>query len=721
MNIQHIDTRHGTANQANFSNGNCQPYTGVPFGMNYFAPQTTDQKGSWWFHPDDHTFQGYRLTHQPSPWMGDFSYFVFTPINGLLPENTLFHAQSSYRPEESTFCPTHLTINQLRDGIRSTLIPSMYGGVLTIDYHKNESGLLLSFPGKHQLVLKDPYTIEGQVTHFAGAEDPDFTFYFVLHFEQPIQSKELSQLAADDAGSVPIYFGDVKKQVIRFGTSFISSEQASFNLEQELHQTPDDYLLNSSQQWQNYFDRIKVEHHDPQQLRTFYHNLYRVFLFPQTFYEIDSTGQKIHYDTTSRSVKPGVLYTNNGFWDTYKTVYPLYSLIAVEKYEEMLEGFLNSYRETGFLPKWLSPDERGLMPGTLIDAVIADASVKGIRKDLMAEFLEAMKKGSTVQSEKQNYGRQGTTDYLKYGYVPNTYHESINHTLDYAYSDFCISQVSTGLNETATAQHYQKQSFNYQNVFDPETGFMRSKDPEGRFRTPFSSTRWGQDYAEGSAWQSSFAVYHDFAGLINAHGGPDQFEEKLIELCNQAPTFEVGGYGFEIHEMSEMAAIEFGQVAISNQPSFHYPYLFSYIGKPEMAQPLIKQLLTQTFDDTPTGYPGDEDNGSMAGWYIFNSLGFYPVTPGTGEYVIGMPLVDKAVLTLSNGEHLTIETSPNHPQQQFIHEITRNETSYRKLFFTHEDLLTGGTIAYQLGIVPTSKKRSKSDLPYSLSEANVQL
>ncbi len=716
MDIQQIDTRHGTANQPNFSNGNCQPYTGVPFGMNYFAPQTTDQKGSWWFHPEDRVFQGYRLTHQPSPWMGDFSHFVMTPFTGELPENTLFHAQSSYRPEESIFAPTHVSIRQLRDGTQSTFIPSMYGGILTIDYSKKESGLLLTFPGKYSLNVKDSHTIFGQITHFAGSEDPDFMFYFVLKFNQPLLAKTRVTNSGEQADSIPLYFGDVRNLVAQLGTSFISEEQAHYNLNQELHQEAADYLKNSRNQWQDYFDRIKIEHHDPKQTRTFYHNLYRTFLFPQTFYEIDANGQKIHYDTTSRTVKSGVLYTNNGFWDTYKTVYPLYSLIAVEKYEEMLEGFLNSYNETGFLPKWLSPDERGLMPGTLIDAVIADAAVKGIREDLMEKFLEAMHKGATVQSANQNYGRQGTKDYLDYGYVPSPYHESINHTLDYAYSDFCISQVAKVLGKEKINQHYQQQALNYQNVFDQQTGFMRAKDVDGTFREPFSAIRWGQDYAEGSAWQSSFAVYHDFAGLIKAHGGKQKFEEKLIELCNQAPSFEVGGYGFEIHEMSEMAAIEFGQLAISNQPSFHYPYLFSYIGKPEMAQPLLKQLLTQTFDDTPTGYPGDEDNGSMAAWYIFNSLGFYPVTPGTGEYVIGMPLLDKATIGLSNGKTLTIETSPNQPQHQFIHEVKRKNLPHTDLFFTREDLLEGGTISYRLGIVPNAAYHHESALPYSLSE-----
>ncbi|WP_206853859.1 GH92 family glycosyl hydrolase [Candidatus Enterococcus mangumiae] len=714
MKIQQIDTRHGTANQGTFSNGNCLPYTGVPFGMNYFAPQTNDQKGSWWFHPEDRTFQGYRLTHQPSPWMGDFSHFLMTPISGALSEPTIFHAQSSYRPEESLFCPTHLSIKQLRYGIQSTLIPSMYGGILSLTYTKNDSGLLLSFPGRFRLTAKDAYTLEGQVTHFAGAEDPNFTFYFVLRFDQPLTTSTLDY-ASEQAAAILIYFGPIKQQTIRLGTSFISNEQAHHNLRQEQNKQEKDYLLESRKQWQSYFDRIKINHHDQKQTETFYHNLYRTFLFPQTFYEIDQEGKKVHYDTSSRSIKEGVLYTNNGFWDTYKTVYPLFSLIAVDKYEEILEGFLNSYRETGFLPKWLSPDERGLMPGTLIDAVIADAAVKGIGTPNMPEFLEAMKKGATIQSEKQNYGRQGTNDYLKYGYVPNHYHESINHTLDYAYSDFCISRVAQTLADDETAHHYQQQSKNYRNVFDPQTGFMRSKDLSGQFRPDFSPTSWGTDYAEGSAWQSSFAVFHDFAGLIEVHGGKQAFENKLVELCNQAPTFEVGGYGFEIHEMSEMAATEFGQLAISNQPSFHYPYLFHYIGKPEMAQPLIKQLLTQLFDASPTGYPGDEDNGSMAAWYIFNSLGMYPVTPGTGEYVIGIPLFDQVIVSLSNGKQLTIQATPNQPQQQFVHQVSRNGETYEKLYFTHHDLLKGGTINYHLGIVPTTKAYSEESLPYSLS------
>ncbi|GAB2026946.1 GH92 family glycosyl hydrolase [Lactovum odontotermitis] len=716
MRIDTIDTRHGTANQSTFSHGNCLPYTGVPWGMNYFAPSTAEARGAWWFHPDDRTFEGYRLTHQPSPWMGDFSYFTMTPVAGKLSGDSVWHTMSSYRPEEALLNPAQIIIKQLRYQITSRLIPSMYGGILQMTFENSavkENALMLHLPGKYELSAVSENEVAFWISNFSGCEDKDFKFFITMVFDSSVLVTR--NLAGED-GHVRIDFGALKEQTVRFGTSFISSEQARENLSREQDWSPRFYLENIEDAWNDLFGRIEIEHHDDKQVSTFYHNMYRAFLFPQTFYEFDLSGEKVHYDTLSKTVKPGPLYTNNGFWDTFRTVYPLYSLIAVEEYGDMLEGFLNSYRDTGFLPKWLSPDERGLMPGTLIDAVIADAASKGIRPDLMPEFLTAMKKAATVQSENPNYGRRGTTDYLKLGYVPLTHHESVNHTLDYAFSDYCISRVAQTVGDTETADFYARQAQNYRNIFDKSTGFMRAKDETGQFRSLFLDTSWGLDYAEGSAWQSSLSVFQDFAGLIQLHGGEKKFEQDLIVLCNQPPHFNVDGYGVEIHEMSEMAALDFGQVAISNQPSFHYPYLFSHIGKPWMAQPLIKNLLTQTFDDTPDGYPGDEDNGTMAAWYIFSSLGFYPVTAASGEYVIGMPLWDRALLHLSSGEELIIQTSPNKPQQTFIDAVKFNDATVTDTFLRHEDLIAGGILHFDLGIVPHPKTYTSEQLPFSLSK-----
>ncbi|BAK20983.1 alpha-1,2-mannosidase [Melissococcus plutonius ATCC 35311] len=400
MRTTEIDTRQGTDNQHSFSSGNCLPYTGVPFDMNYFVPQTASDRGNWWFNPRDHTFQGFRLTHQPSPWMGDFSHFTLLPVNGEFTNPTLFDGQSSYRSNESDFKPHYMKIKALRCQLTATMIPSMYGGMLSIDYQQTKAGLLLHLPGNFQLTQEDAFTLSGQISNYTECEDKEFTFYFVLHFQFPAKiSSEKTRIGKDE--TILFSFSDIDQQVIRIGTSYIHLEQAKLNLTRELDWQKIDYLENGQKKWEDYLTRIDIEDKDREKQQTFYHNLYRAFLFSQTFYELDQEENPIHYDTLAKEIKAGKLFTNNGFWDTCRTVYPLYSLIAQEKYEEFLEGFLTSYKESGYLPKWLSPDERGTMPGTLIDAVIADAAIKNIRSDLMPEFLDAMLKGATIESKKK--------------------------------------------------------------------------------------------------------------------------------------------------------------------------------------------------------------------------------------------------------------------------------------------------------------------------------
>jgi len=728
--LHYIDTRQGTNNKYTYSNGNTLPYTAVPFGMNHFVVQT-ENEGNWFFNPNDRIFQGFRLTHQPSPWMGDFATFLMTPIADTKVRGTVFTCQSSYRPEEAVFKPHYVRVKQQRYNIVSELTPTCYGAALQIRYNSaQQAGLVINSKQKSKLTLDvENRTLSGFFNNFAGSRDDSFGIYAVLTFDREIDAAASG--VYDDKGNFTTATeleGDNQHLVIRFvgceqgtlqaklATSYISFEQARLNYSRELTPTFEELKVQAAERWNHYLNKIQVTHRDEEQLRTFYTCLYRMFLFPQKFYELDEQGSPIHYDTTAKAVKPGILYTNNGFWDTYKTVYPLYSLIAPDEYAEMLEGFLNSYRETGFLPKWLSPDERGIMPGTLIDAVIADAAVKGIAPHLMPELLEAMIKAATTQSEVQGYGRQGTTDYLAHGYVPLDHHESVNHTLDYAYSDFCISQVAEQQDKPELAEQYRQSSRNYRNIFDAELGFMRAKDKDGQFRPNFDDTAWGLDYAEGSAWQNGFAVYHDFQGLIEAYGSDERFFEKLTELCNKAPDFDVRGYGFEIHEMSEMAAVDFGQVAISNQPSFHLPYLFNYVGQPASSQVVIKQIMTHLFNSGFDGFPGDEDNGSMAGWYVFSAMGFYPVCPGTDQYVLGIPLLDSVTFELANGKQLRITTDNNNSQSNFVSHVAQDGETYTKLYVTHEDLMAGRSLDFRLGLAPTYRSYTAEELPFSLTK-----
>ncbi|CQR25666.1 alpha-1,2-mannosidase [Streptococcus varani] len=720
--LDFIDTRFGTANQYHFSQGNCLPLTGVPFGMNYLSVETSQSRGSWWFHPDDPTFAGIRLTHQPSPWVGDFSTFSLLPVSGPVTKGDVFHNTSSYRPSEARFQPHLIEVFSQRHRILTKVTASIYTFSCHICFENGSAGLIIHNPGQAVWQFSaDGKTAVGQVQNVSECQDKDLTLFVHLEFSQPVQQKlmgeALENKSLDDQTKTSFtYFqfgDDVKDLEIMASTSFISSQQALLNWQREFPKTFEESLAKSRQSWNTYLNRIQVEDKDFQKSKNFYQHFYRALLFPQRWYELDENQEPIHYNTRSRQVVSGKYYTNNGFWDTYKSVYPLLSLIAPEVYGDILEGLLSAYQDTGFLPKWLSPDERGMMPGTLVDAIIADAAVKKIRPDLMPAFLEAMIKTADTESSDNKYGRQGSQVYQKLGYIPNHFHESVNQTQDYAYSDFCISQVATTLGLEDTASCYQHRSLNYRNLVDTNSAFLRSKDEMGQFRADFDPMSWGQDYTEGSAYQNSLAFYHDILGYVRLIGGREVFAQHLEELCNQEPRFTVGGYGFEIHEMSEMAALDFGQIAISNQPSFHLPYLYHYIGQPHWSQLILKNLISHAF--TNQAYPGDEDNGSMSSWFILNSLGIYPVTPGSGQYLIGIPNLDRAQIQLPEGKSIQINCKGNLPQYQFVKEVHFNKKPYSKLYLHHEDLIKGCQLDFQLGLVPPLKTYSQKDLPYSLT------
>ncbi|KXT68407.1 Alpha-1,2-mannosidase [Streptococcus gordonii] len=431
--------------------------------------------------------------------------------------------------------------------------------------------------------------------------------------------------------------------------------------------------------------------------------LYRLFLFPQTFYELDAEGQEIHWDFTHQTVQPGKFFTNIGFWDGFRTSFPLLALMAPDTYHDFLEGFLNFYKETGFLPKWLAPDERGMMPGTLIDGVIADATAKNLIPDLEKDLFQAMLETAEKEDPSKHYGRQGASDYQTLGYLPSDHHESVSHTLDYSYSDFCIASLANKLQQKSVAQRYIQQSLNYQHLFDPETGYMRAKNRNGQFRPDFSPYTWGRDYAECSAIQNTLSVFHDIEGLKELMGGQTAFTDYLTKLCQDQPFFDVTGYGYEIHEMSEMATAHFGQLAISNQPSFHIPYLFRYSDKPEYTSLLIKNLREQGFRPGWQAFPGDEDNGSLSAWYIWSAIGLYPTCPGKPFYDLGIPLFNHLRLYLPQSQTwLDIYAHDNYPHFQFV---TKTELDGQALqHISHEELLAAKRLDFHLSWLPNSSK-----------------
>ena len=688
--LESIDTRFGTASKHAFSRGNTLPYTGVPFGMNYFVPQTSDQEGSWFFDPHLPIFQGIRLTHQPSPWIGDYSWLLLTPVTGEISGDTLFYRQSSYNFERAIFNPHYLRIFSERYQIETQLSPTCYGASIQLRQIQGKKlSLYLHAADKLTVEQVDKRTLALRQEGETETNKSPLVMFTALAFSTDIESikQEGQDWRIDLAGA---------KVQVQLATSFISKEQALFNLpKQDFEETKAD----AKESWEDLLGRFDVVETGSVDRTFFDHCLYRLFLFPQTFYEVNEQGESSHMDLASGTIKPGLLFTNNGFWDTFRTSFPLFALIIPEHYRQFLEGFLNSYRDTGYLPKWLAPDERGMMPGTLIDGLLADSACKDMAPEFEEEFLKAMIETATKADPKAINGRHGLSQYQELGYLSTDHHESVSHTLDYAYSDFCISTCATKLGQEELAQTYAQYSKNYQNLFDSETGYMRARDVDGNFRPDFSPYSWGRDYAECSAIQASLGVLHDISGLSQLMGGKEAFSNYLLKACQSLPLFETTGYGYEIHEMSEMATAPFGQLAISNQPSFHIPYLFRYSNYPQYTSLLIKTLRQKAFRAGWDAYPGDEDNGSLSAWYVWSTLGLYPTCPGKASYDLGIPLFDHLRVNLAEKDQwLDIRTQQNHEHFHFVQDCHLDGKEVQSI--GHQDLLNAQSLDFTLSWLP---------------------
>lgn len=644
--IDFVRTKQGSASTRRFSNGNTLPLTQLPFGMAAFVPQTASDRGNWFYHPTDRCLEGIRLTHQPSPWIGDYGAILLMPQSGI-PETEPERRWSGCRTEDQILRPDFLKTTFLRSGATFELTPTQRGAAFRICFPEDGQLHYLSLlpVGGDFLYAVDAKNgrVYGSTNYHCSSQAEKFRMYFTVELSTGLLPEKETTMASSP---VALHLAVAGTKVEgRLAISYISQEQADYNLRCELAGKGFEALRDeAAAQWEECLSRIEVETQTEEQLFTFYSCMYRLFLYPHKCYELAPSGEAMHYCPRDGSVRAGIRYTDNGFWDTFRTVYPLFSIIAPKEFSEILEGFLQDYRDGNPLPRWSSIGEVGCMPSTLIDAVIADAAVKGIlSKESLETAFEGMVYHANTPFPNRRFGRNGIEAYLQYGYVPwDLESQSVNLTLDFAYGDFCIAQVAHVLKKPEEEAVYRKRSQNYRRLFDPKTGFMRARESKGSFRPNFCPTRWGDDYTEGSAWQNSFFVPHDLEGLAALYGGRSALLKKLRLLFSSPPLYQVGGYKSEIHEMTEMAAVDFGQCAISNQPSFHIPYLFAALGEQEETDFWVEKICRELFASTADGFPGDEDNGSMAAWYLFSCLGLYPLCPGKPVYVKGKMLVKSA-------------------------------------------------------------------------------
>jgi predicted alpha-1,2-mannosidase len=742
-----INLLQGTYSHFGLSRGNTLPLLARPFGMTHWAPQTNEANGGWFFHPDDRKLEGIRATHQPSPWIGDYGWFTVMAQTGPL-RPTARERSSAYALDSwLKFPPHYFRADLIQYDTTLELTPTERCAVFRFHFHADAEAdpfgaalprRLLVEPGKGEAfieILPEGRKLRGWTRSNSGGVPENFRLYFVAAFDgQPagwgvFRGREASpgeaSLQGERAGGyVEFAPGDVTVH-LRVATSFISWEQAELNLERETAGRTFDQLRDEGAAvWSERLSRLTVEGggHLP---RVFTTCLCRTQLFPRMLHEPDAEGRLHHYSPYDGQIHEGLLVTDNGFWDTYRTVYPFFALFCPERLGEILSGWTSAYRESGWFPTWASPGHRLCMVGTHADAVVADAVVKGIEGFDRAEAYAGIRKHAfEVVSEDTGFGRLGLDDYLKLGYVPDdrVHHASASRTLDYAYDDWCIAQVARALGREEDAAELLRRAGNWRNVYDPGVGMMRGRNADGSWREPWDQYEWGGPFVEGGPWQHAWGVPHNPAGLIEAMGGPEAFVEKLERMLTQRPRFRTGSYGFEIHEMTEMAVarggpgIRFGQYAHSNQPVHHALYLFACAGRPDLTQYWVRRILTELY--SLLHLPGDEDNGEMSAWFLFSALGLYPLCPGHPSYVLGSPLFPEACLTLPGGKSLVIrgQAEAEVLAAPYVTSITWNGEPWTRLWIGHAELMQGGELCFQLSATPPPRRDYTPDeLPFSQS------
>lgn len=692
-----VNPLQGTDSTPLFSRGNTLPIVAVPFAMAHWTLQSSCQD-SWFFQPRDQRLQGVRCTHQLSPWLGDYGQATFLPFAGDPSPDPAARA-SSYRPGELSIGPHQLKVRLLRYGCTFELAPTERCSLMRFTFAQSgPAGVLIDLAGDDAEARRDASSniVTALVRANSGGVPPGFATYYAARLDAPMTQFEVKQLQGRRVAILRFSVQASRPVTLRVGTSFISADQALRNLDAELAAKPFDQVrAEAAATWEQALGRVQIHGATLAQRRIFYSCLYRAQLFPRIFHERDAQGNIVHYSAFNGRVEPGVMYADHGYWDLYRAWYPMMTLLYPERLGQILQAWVNAYKEGGWFPQFPCPGYRSVMTGSPIDSVFGDAVAKGIQGfDLQAAYQGLKKQATESVPPGKGYGRAAVPQYLKLGYVPcDLVNDGLVETLDSAFGDFNIAQVARAAGHAADAAIFLKRSRNWRNVFDPQTRFLRGKLASGAWVEPFDPFTWGNPYVEGSAWQYRFAVPHNPQGLMQAFGGREAFVAALDDLLAQPPIFHVGSYGREIHEMSEMAAVDFGQYAHSNQPSHHVLYMFTAAGRRDRTQHWVHRVLNELY--TPDNFCGDEDTGSMSAWYILSALGIFSLCPGKPEWSLGAPLFEQAEIPFPDGREIRIEA--NGKPGPFLNRVTLNGVEHREDSVQHAEFVQGARLTFSAG------------------------
>jgi predicted alpha-1,2-mannosidase len=721
-----VNPLQGTDSHPGFSHGNEYPAIALPFPMNTWAPYTQPVKNSFYYQYNDTKIRGIRQTHQPSPWIGDYAAFALMPVSGKLALNEEERA-STFQHANETAQPSYYRVQLDTWKTVAEVTPTERCARFRFTFEQaGDSYVVLdAFPGNSSVeLIPSENKIIGVCRYNHGGVPAGFGNYFVLIFDQPFKAygvwspksvqPDTQQLAGEHVGAY-VKFEVAPGGVVgcKVASSFISPEQALRNLQNEIGAANFDTVRRQAEErWNEALGRVKIQGGLEDQQRTFYSALYRSILYPHRFYEYNENKKPVYFSPYDGKVHEGVLYTDTGFWDTFRAAHPLYNLLYPEVSAEILQGLLNAYEQSGWLPSWSSPGHRACMIGNHAFSLLADGWVKGIRSFDAQKAVDAMVHDANHQSPDncRAIGRDGAEYYHKIGYVPYSsvkseprFAEATAKTLEYAYDDFCAAKLAAAIGRSAEAEQFARKAMNYTNLFDPQIGFVRGRKADGSWCEPFDPTEWGGPFTEGCSWHWTWSVFQDVPGLIQLMGGQKAFAAKLDAVFTSPNTFQPGTYGGPIHEMIEMVALDMGQYAHGNEPIQHMVYLYDYVGQPWKAQSRVREVMNKLYQATPDGLCGDEDTGQTSAWYVFSALGFYPVCPGDPAYLIGSPLFNRATLTLPGGKTFVVKAKGNGPQHPYIRGATLNDKAFNQIALTHEQIVQGGEIVFEMSSTPEYK------------------
>ncbi len=731
---QYVSTLQGTDSHFGLSYGNTYPITARPFGMHAWSPQTGKNGEGWKYQYFKDKIQGFCQSHQCSPWVSDYAVYSFMPVVGELTVEQEARAQKFSHDNE--VARPHFYEVTFDNGTKTEYAPTERGVHFRFSYpKKGDAYLVIDGYTDMSEVKIDPVKrqVSGWVNNHRFVNNgKTFRSYFVVTFDQPFvdygvwENVENKVFAKEISGKGKGYGAYLKfkrgaKVQAKAASSYISEEQAWVTLEAELGNKKkfEDTKLEGQKVWNALLGRVLVEGGSDEERRTFYSCLYRSNLFSRMFYEHKADGTPYYYSPYDGKVYEGRMYTDNGLWDTFRSQFPLTNILHPTMQGHYMNAMLAAQEQCGWLPSWSFPGETGGMLGNHSISLMTDAWVKGVRnfdpeKALKAYAHEAMNKGPWGGAN----GRAGWKEYWQIGYVP--YPESmgcVSQTLEYAYDDFCAYKLAKMVGNKHYEKVFAKQMYNYRNLYDESTGFMRGKDKDGNWVEPFDPYEWGGPYCEGDAWHYIWSVFHDVQGLIDLFGSDQRFIEKLDSVFVASNEIRPGTYGGIIHEMKEMQLAEMGQYAHGNQPIQHMPYLYNYAGQPWKTQYWVRQIMSRLYNSSPKGFPGDEDQGGMSSWYVLSALGIYAVCPGTDEYVIGSPIFNKATITMENGNQFVIEAAGNSKDNVYIKSAALNGKPLDKNYITYSDLNAGGHLKFEMSAEPCKTRgTSKSAAPFSLSK-----